>query len=199
MHLASPPPDAKGNFCSATVKDASVLGCVASVPPTVRQPLCPYPAASKPRSEVCNAAVQWCCSSSSFLSATWVVEKGDPRTDTLSSIAVFCSSGGNPELDHHPSLAEVPASLLPFHHWDGGRGHLVDSWGYRNSCLHKTAAHFPFLLLRDMCWCKAIGNRFSSGRCLTSEKLCTVLFLCSVTRITSLNVFLMKRSISKGR
>lgn len=31
MHLASPPPDAKGNFCSATLKDASVLGCVVLV------------------------------------------------------------------------------------------------------------------------------------------------------------------------
>lgn len=133
MHLASPPPDAKGNFCLAAVKDASVLGCVVLVPPTVREPLCSYPAAAKPRSEACDAAVPWHCSSSSFPSATWAVGMGDPCMDTFSSIAVVCSSGWNPELDHHPPLAQVPPSLLPFHHYDedGGRGHLMDSWGYQ--------------------------------------------------------------------
>lgn len=35
MHLASPTPDAKGNFCLATVKGVSVLGCVVLVPPMV--------------------------------------------------------------------------------------------------------------------------------------------------------------------
>lgn len=31
LHLASPPPDAKGDFCLMTVKDASVPGYVALV------------------------------------------------------------------------------------------------------------------------------------------------------------------------
>jgi len=134
-----------------------------------------------------------------FSLSAWTVEKGDPHTNTLSSFAVFCSSCGNPGLNNHSSLAKVPASMLLLPHWDGGRGHLVDSGGYQNSCLYKIAAQFPFLLLRGMCHCKAVGNRFSSGRPLISGKLSMVLFLCCVTRSTSLTAFLMKRHISKGR
>lgn len=71
-------------------RDAPVLGCVALMPFSVREP--PSPQGS--------------------------------HTDTLSSIAVFCSSHGNPELGYHSSLSKEQTSLHSFQHWDGGKEHL---------------------------------------------------------------------------
>lgn len=200
----SPPPDAKGNFCLATVNDASVLGCVALVPPKVTwRSLCAV-ILLPPSPGVKPAMLQSDCAA---LPALFFQPPGQlkreiltrtPSAPLLSSAALV----GIPNVTTTHLWLRMPASLLPFRHYDGGEGsgHLMDSWGYQKFlCISKAAVHFPLLLLWCMCSFKAVGKKLSSGRCLTSGKLSTVLFLCCVTRSTSLNAFLMKRRIYKGR
>lgn len=88
MHMASLPPDAKGNFCVHTVNDgASVLGCVVLAPQdilcaTLLLPLSP------------GWSLQCCSPTTLLFQLFWAEEKGDLCTPSF--IDIFCGFRDNP-------------------------------------------------------------------------------------------------------